>query len=222
MLVHPVSDEIVERLWSAREDGREVTSLRDLGLAVTEAELEEATAELLAAQAIRVEPKLELLNAGAERGRGVIRRHRLAEILFTEVLEVDLHDAEASACEFEHMLSERVVDRVCAFLGHPPKCPHGKPIPRGSCCTKFERKVDPLIVRLLDLPLSASGRIVFIAPKSATRLNRLATLGIVAGSDIRLVQRKPSIVVDCGETSVALEEEIATEIYVRPEMGGRG
>jgi DtxR family Mn-dependent transcriptional regulator len=119
------------------------------------------------------------------------------------------------------MLSERVVDRVCTFLGHPPKCPHGAPIPRGSCCSKFERKVDPLIMRLCDLPLAGVGKIVFIAPKSATRLNRLATLGILPGSDVRLVQRQPSIVVDCGETSVALEEEIATEIYVRPEGNGR-
>lgn len=217
MLVHPITDEILERLWAIREEGQPLPPLAQLRIQATPEELQAATTELVAARAITFEPTLTLLPAGAERGRGIVRRHRLAEILFTEVLEADMQEAEASACEFEHMLSERVVDRVCSFLGHPPKCPHGRAIPSGSCCAKFERKVDPLIMRLYDMPLSTRGRIVFIAPKSATRLNRLATLGIVPGTDVRLVQRKPSIVVDCGETTVALEEEIASEIYVRPE-----
>jgi DtxR family transcriptional regulator, Mn-dependent transcriptional regulator len=218
MMIHPVADEVLERLWTMREEGRASLSREELRLPNAGEEVEAALNELAASRSIRLGERIELLEAGAERGRGIVRRHRLAEILFTEVLAVDLHDAEASACEFEHMLSERVVDRVCTFLGHPPKCPHGQAIPQGSCCHKFERKVDPLIMRLYDLPISAAGKIVFIAPKSAARLNRLATLGVLPGTDIRLLQRKPSIVIDCGETSIALEEEIAYEIYVRPVM----
>lgn len=217
MMIHPVADELLERLWCMREEGKRAQSSADLDLAIDERELSAAAAELTAARAIRTEPAFELLPAGEERARAIVRRHRLAEILFTEVLEVDARDAEASACEFEHMLSERVVDRVCTFLGHPPKCPHAKPIPQGSCCHKFERKVDPLITRLFDLPLAGSGKIVFIAPKSPTRLNRLATLGVIPGTEVRLLQRRPSIVIGCGETSIALEEEIAYEIYVRPD-----
>ena len=145
----------------------------------------------------------------------LVRRHRLAEILFSQLFETDMHEAEASACEFEHMLSESVVDRVCTFLGHPPKCPHGKPIPEGSCCRKFERKLEPLIRRLADLPIGSSGTIAFIVPRSAGRLNRLGALGILPGTGVRLVQRKPAFVVSVGETTVALEEEIAYEMYVR-------
>lgn len=217
MMIHPVGDEILERLWCLREEGKSTPRFEDLSLEVDDAEVRQGIAELSAARALRAGETLELLTSGEERGRAIVRRHRLAEILFTEVLEVDAHDAEQSACEFEHMLSERVVDRVCTFLGHPPKCPHGKSIPQGSCCHKFERKVDPLIMRLYDLPIASSGKIVFIAPKSPTRLNRLATLGVIPGTEVRLLQRKPSIVIGCGETSIALEEEIAHEIYVRPE-----
>lgn len=219
MMIHPAGDELLERMWSLREEGKGAATWSDLNLPIGDEELRAAAAELTAARAIRVEPRLELLPAGEERARAIVRRHRLAEILFTEVLEVDPGDAEASACEFEHMLSERVVDRVCAFLGHPPKCPHGMAIPQGSCCAKFERKVDPLITRLFDLPIASSGKIVFIAPKSPTRLNRLATLGVIPGTEVRLLQRRPSIVISCGETSIALEEEIAYEIYVRPDGG---
>lgn len=126
-------------------------------------------------------------------------------------------DEELSACEMEHMLSEEVVDRVCTFLGHPPKCPHGNPVPQGACCRKLDRKVEPLIGRLCDLPIGGRGTIAFITPKSPARLNRLATLGIVPGTMVKLVQRKPSFVIRCGETTVAIEEEIANEILVRPE-----
>lgn len=214
MLIHPVADEILERLWYLHERGEEVSAIEDLRIDAEDETVRGAIAELLSDHAITSDPGLRMLPAGEERARGIIRRHRLAEILFSEVLEVEWEDAEASACEFEHMLSERVVDRVCTFLGHPPKCPHGLTIPPGSCCSRFDRKVDPLVSRLSELPISGSGTIVFMAPASSW-LNRLSALGIVPGTEVKLVQRKPSIVISCGQTSVAIEDEIARGIYVR-------
>jgi len=215
MLVHPVTDEILELLWYAKESGRTKKSVTDLRVDAGEDEIARAARELTDLGFIRTDPHLELLPAGEERARGIVRRHRLAEILFAEVLDVELADAEASACEFEHMLSERVVDRVCTFLGHPPKCPHGKPIPQGSCCRIFERRVDPLIVRLLDLKPGDEAKIAFIAPRSSARLDRLAVLGVVPGTLVRLVQKKPAVVIACGETSLAIEDETAREIWMR-------
>jgi DtxR family Mn-dependent transcriptional regulator len=215
-MIHPATDEILERLWYAEEDNtvaRNVCDLRDGGAS---APSEAALDELIAGGLVSRGADLRLTAAGEERARGIVRRHRLAEILFAEVLDVGLPDAEISACEIEHTLSERVVDRVCTFLGHPPKCPHGHAIPQGSCCRVFSRKVDPLIMPIVDLPIGASGSVVFITPKSATRLNRLAALGIVPGTEIRLLKRKPSVVLACGQTSIAVEEEIGREIYVRP------
>ena len=46
-------------------------------------------------------------------------------------------DVETAACAFEHLLTEDAVQRVCTFLGHPSKCPHGRPIPPGDCCRIF-------------------------------------------------------------------------------------
>jgi DtxR family Mn-dependent transcriptional regulator len=203
---HPAADEILEQLWYAQEEQRAIASFDD----------ESALQELLAAKLIRRGDAIELTGEGAERARGIVRRHRLAEILFTQVLDVDVKDAETSACEFEHILAERVVDRVCTFLGHPPACPHGLPIPEGSCCRVYAKKVEPLITRLVDLPLGATGSVVFIAPRSVSRLNRLASFGVVPGSQVRLIERKPSVVLACGQTSIAVEDEIGREIYVRP------
>jgi DtxR family Mn-dependent transcriptional regulator len=210
---HPPADEVLERLWYAKEEQRTIAKIAELEL---NGEAAKAAAELIAAGLIHAGATIELTNEGAERARGIVRRHRLAEILFGQVLEVDSTDAEKSACEFEHILAERVVDRVCTFLGHPPACPHGLPIPQGSCCQVYSKKVDPLITRLIDLPIGGSGSVVFIAPKSTVRLNRLAAFGVVPGSQVRLVERKPSVVLACGQTSLAVEDEIGREIYVRP------
>jgi DtxR family Mn-dependent transcriptional regulator len=213
---HPPADEVLERLWYAQEEQRSLHSLSELKM---NGDAAAAIDELVEAKLVRKHgDTVELTQAGTERARGIVRRHRLAEILFTQVLEADSQDAEQSACEFEHMLTERVVDRVCTFLGHPPACPHGHPIPQGSCCSVYSKKVDPLITRLIDLPIGASGSVVFIAPKSVSRLNKLAAFGVVPGSQVRLVERKPSVVLACGQTSLAVEDEIGREIYVRPSQ----
>ena len=213
---HPPADEILERLWYAREEQRSVRDASELEL---DGESEAAIDELVAAKLVRrTADALELTEAGAQRARGIVRRHRLAESLFAQVLDVDRHEAEKSACELEHTLAERVVDRVCTFLGHPPACPHGHAIPQGSCCQVYSKKIEPLITRLIDLPIGGSGSVVFIAPKSVSRLNRLAAYGVVPGSHVRLVERKPSVVLSCGQTSIAVEDEIGREIYVRPAV----
>lgn len=213
---HPVTDEVLEQLFYAREEQREIRSLDDLLL---NGDAAPAVEDLISAKHVRRHGEaIELTSEGAERARGIVRRHRLAEILFTQVLDVDTQDAEKSACEFEHILAERVVDRVCTFLGHPPACPHGHPIPQGSCCQVYSKKVDPLITRLVDLPIGGTASVVFIAPKSVSRLNRLAAFGVVPGSQVRLIERKPSIVLACGQTSIAVEDEIGREIYVRPAV----
>ncbi len=207
-MIHPLTDEVLERLWYAREKGQSPDLSRLTG------DVDAAKRELIAAK--QLSDCMELLPEGERRARGIVRRHRLAEILFTQLLDVEIREAERSACELEHILAENVVDRVCTFLGHPPACPHGAPVPQGECCRVYTRKVEPLITRLIDLPLGATGSVVFIAPKSVARVNRLASFGVVPGSEVRLIERKPSVVFSCGHTSIAVEDDIGREIYVRP------
>jgi hypothetical protein len=45
-----------------------------------------------------------------------------------------------------------------------------------------------------------------------------SAFGIVPGTQVRLIERKPSIVLACGQTSIAVEDEIGREIYVRPAV----
>ena len=72
---------------------------------------------------------------GRTKAGSIIRRHRLAERLFTDSLAMDSEsEIEQQACKFEHILSPGATDKICAFLGHPRTCPHGAPIPPGPCC----------------------------------------------------------------------------------------
>jgi putative ABC transport system ATP-binding protein len=78
---------------------------------------------------------VELTERGRQRAADIIRRHRLAERLFTDSLALESEsEIEQQACKFEHILSPEATDKICTFLGHPKTCPHGAPIPKGNCC----------------------------------------------------------------------------------------
>jgi putative ABC transport system ATP-binding protein len=78
---------------------------------------------------------VELTPRGQKRAADIIRRHRLAERLFTDSLAMDSEtEIEQQACKFEHILSPEATDKICTFLHHPRTCPHGSPIPPGPCC----------------------------------------------------------------------------------------
>src|SRR5690348_6404995 len=90
---------------------------------------------------------VELTPRGRQRAADIIRRHRLAERLFTDSLALDSEtEIEQQACKFEHILSPEATDKICAFLGHPRTCPHGAPIPPGACCGKQTEFTDHKII----------------------------------------------------------------------------
>ncbi|HWF06962.1 MAG TPA: ATP-binding cassette domain-containing protein [Bryobacteraceae bacterium] len=129
-------DEVLEHLWTRREstDHMESTDF-------TEVQWRKLIGTLTRIGLVSVVDGEERFTpAGEERARNVIRRHRLAERLFMDVLSIrDEIEIESSACKFEHILSPDVTDRICTLLGHPVACPHGSPIPRGDCC--IEKRV---------------------------------------------------------------------------------
>jgi len=218
-------DEILEAVFVAREIGRDdaagvvatagVKSERGAGHAPGASEQDLAALELAGLLSVSG-GRVALTPAGEARASAVVRRHRLTERLFRDLLAAGDETAEAQACEFEHILSPEATESVCTLLGHPPTCPHGKPIPPGPCCGTFQRTLRPLVTGLPAFPLGATGRIVFIAPKFHDRMDRLASLGVIPGSTIHLHQRSPSFVIEVGETTIALDPEIANEVYVKP------
>jgi putative ABC transport system ATP-binding protein len=162
-------DEILEELWVMEEHGERaelgrmdthgvlpvtiaVEKMTELGLVTTSPHPPEAHEhkpfvnpchDAMRPEGIFVRDGSALV-ALTPRGRtkagSIIRRHRLAERLFTDSLAMDSEsEIEQQACKFEHILSPGATDKICAFLGHPRTCPHGAPIPPGPCCPASAR-----------------------------------------------------------------------------------
>lgn len=217
MADNKAAEEILEFIWTEREKGQNsISKLIGIG-EVAEAGADRLTIEAMAKDGlVRIEGDLiYLIGDGEKRAEAVIRNHRLAERLFTEVLVLDEEAVEKNACNFEHTLSSEVTNSICTLLGHPPTCPHGLLIPRGECCKKADSELKPIVKALNELDPNDLCRIIFIVSSSNTRLDKLSTLGLVPGSVVRLKQRRPAFVVQIGETTIALDPAIAKEIYVK-------
>ena len=207
-------DELLELIWTLREEG--VSDVNQLFNSTQDAEAKSILRQMVKDDLFQMDgDRMILKERGEEKAREIIRRHRLTERLFSEIFEMSEDEAEEEACRLEHILTPAATESVCTFLGHPPTCMHGKPIPRGECCAKFRKEMKPLVTPLEELGLGEEGRIVFIVPKSHQRLDRLSTLGVVPGSIVRMHQKKPSHVLQLGETTIALDKDIVKDIYVK-------
>ncbi len=207
-------EEALELLWVLNEENKD--SLTLLKACSDDDEIDNVIEDLKNRKWVTVEADdLRFTEEGKKIARTIVRRHRLAERLFADVFEMKEEIIHEDACRMEHILSEELTDSVCTFLGHPPTCPHGKPIPRGECCRKYKTNVTPLVVRLIDFDVGHQGRITYIVPADPARLNRLNSIGIHAGATIKLLQRWPSVVIKVDETTVAVDPDIAREIFVK-------
>jgi DtxR family Mn-dependent transcriptional regulator len=144
----------------------------------------------------------------------VIRRHRLTESLLTYVLGLPEEKADAIACDMEHTLPPEMERSICTLLGHPPFSPAGKPIPPGEDCLQKLSSIDAAIVNLCDLVPGEEGRIAYIRPKNHTRLHRLSAFGIVPGVTVKLHQTYPAFCIKFEETELAIDPDVAEDIFV--------
>ncbi len=158
---------------------------------------------------------IKLTGEGNRKARGIVRRHRLAERLLTDLLDMGEENIERPACEFEHLLSKEATDRICTLLGHPAECPHGLPIPAGGCCKGGREDITPVIKPASKAALGEKMVITYIQTNNHPRLHRLLSYDIGPGSEIVVLQKNPVYVLKVGETDIAIEEDIVEDIYVR-------
>ena len=72
---------------------------------------------------------LELTPDGLAKATRVMRKHRLAERLLTDVIGLEWNLVHDEACRWEHVMSDRVEQRLLELLDHPQRSPYGNPIP---------------------------------------------------------------------------------------------
>lgn len=180
------------------------------------ASLEDVLADLSREQLVEGNgADVRLTEEGRRAAELIVRRHRLAERLLTDVLEIQDLETETSACKFEHILSPEVTESICTLLGHPVTCPHGRRIPPGRCCLQARENLRPVVLPLSALAPGEEGRVAYIATHHHQRLDRLTGMGLVPGVKVRLHQRQPSFVIQFGETQLAVDQDVASDIYIR-------
>lgn len=129
--VNPTEEEYLQTFLELEEDGVPPIRARLADrLRITPAAVSEGIHRLIDRGLATEENRLLTLTpAGAEAGRAVVRRHRLAECFLVDILDLPWSHAHREASRWEHVLSQDVERRIVAVLGDPPVCPHGNPIP---------------------------------------------------------------------------------------------
>lgn len=119
-------------LYELREEG--IPSMRARlveRLKLSAPSVSETTARLATDGLVEIssDRTVHLTDVGLVRAAAVMRKHRLAELLLTEVIGLDWRLVHNEACRWEHVISDAVSDRLTVLLGNPQRCPHGNAIP---------------------------------------------------------------------------------------------
>lgn len=212
-MLNEKQEEIMEAIWCAGEnksysiDAIQKKCIIDF----TEADLAEIEQQGLI---ISHAGKILFSSKGKPLAETIMRRHRLAEVLVSSILKLKNSAMEEVACKVEHGLEPEVEEAICTLLGHPEICPDGKPIPKGKCCQKNLTVVDKIVVGLNELTSSESGKITYIKPGSHSNLHQLISLGLQPGVVVTVHRVNPTFCIKFENTELAIDEEIAKNIFV--------
>lgn len=155
-----------------------------------------------------------LTDAGEKVALEVIRHHRLIELYLIEALGFTWDEVHEQADILEHVISEKLEERIAAALNHPKFDPHGDPIPGKDGAMAwvdarpltFHTLGDHLIItRILD-------------DSNAELLRYLAELGLIPGAHIRIVAVAPfagPITLEVGGETKVIGQKAASEILVK-------
>ncbi|MEO0284294.1 MAG: metal-dependent transcriptional regulator [candidate division WOR-3 bacterium] len=155
-----------------------------------------------------------------ERGKhaasDIIRRLRLAEWLFHELVEVNNNYSSEAACRLEHILNEEIADRICSLFGHPRFCPHGKPIPRGKCCgEKKFNTIKPIHLPLTYVEEGEFVKVISIDTDDRRILHKLVSLGLMPGVILKVLKKRPLFMIELDESVISVDRDIAEKIFVK-------
>jgi DtxR family Mn-dependent transcriptional regulator len=156
---------------------------------------------------------VRLTRAGRAHAMGVVRKHRLIETFLVRVLKMDWKEVHEEAEALEHAISDRVLLRIDAILGHPGSDPHGDPIP-ASDSAPLDRGSG---LTLATCPLGGPLRVERIVDQSGPFLEFIQRTGLKPGARVRVRARdRASGVVRCelgkGEAALGLPEAAKIEV----------
>lgn len=163
---------------------------------------------------VNKDKEISLTRQGNTAALTVLKRHRLAERLLADVLQLEWYEVHEEACLLEHAISPRVEERLEAVLKQPSVCPHGNPIPTN------DRLPPAAGVPLSSMPPGARiivARITEEATQDRRLMEHLHGLGVVPGAAFTVKQMAPyagTMVLASGDREVTLSTAISEMIWV--------
>jgi DtxR family Mn-dependent transcriptional regulator len=146
---HPAFEEYCEAVFELQEDDVDVIQARIAErLQVSRPAVSEMIKRMEHEGLVDVDRQIVLTTQGRVLAEQVVRRHRLAERLLTDVLGLSWAEAHKEAGKWEHVISDNVEHAIDRLLGEPTTCPHGNPIPGANYKA-------PDMVALSDVELGA-------------------------------------------------------------------
>ena len=192
-----ISARLVERFnVSAPAVSETVTRLEEEGLVV-----------------VHPDRTLGLTAAGEEVAVSVMRKHRLAERLLTDVVGLAWEHVHTEACRWEHVISDRVEARLVELLDKPETCPHGNPIPglataddptRLGTLAAAAARGEPVVVQRISEKLQGD----------EDAMRRLREAGLRPGGTVVPHVADGKVLTDVGGASLELALDEAELVYV--------
>jgi DtxR family Mn-dependent transcriptional regulator len=165
---------------------------------------------------------LELTDEGRRLATRVMRKHRLAERLLTDVIGLDWELVHDEACRWEHVISETVERRLVQLLDHPTTSPYGNPIPGldelgdGPLAEAFMTDVEPLSkVADGDEGRVLVRRISEEMQKDEVLMSALRRVGALPDKTITVITTAEGVLVGSGGETAEIVPEAADHIFVK-------
>jgi len=127
---------------------------------------------------------VRLTSAGEKLAGLVLRRHRLVELFLVQVMGMSWAEVHEEAEQLEHVVSERLIERIDEMLGRPTHDPHGDPIPNPDGAIA-RRELDTL----LTCPVGAPLRVTRIADQDPAFLRFVEKNGLKPGQPVEVETR---------------------------------
>jgi DtxR family Mn-dependent transcriptional regulator len=211
---HPPLEEYLEAIHELDEEGTAVIQARLVErLQHAAPSVSEMVGRLRADGYVSVRGRaIQLTAKGRARAESVVRKHRLAERLLTDVIGLEWHKAHEEACRWEHVISDEVEARLVEVLGHPTTCPHGNPIPGAP-------RLDHAQFALVDSEPGDHVRLERVTEKveiDERSLTYLSTHNFVPGAGAHVRSKAPdgTLTLDLDEGTIALGPALAAQLFV--------
>lgn len=204
----------LKHIYYLQEEGNAVTTSLLAGkLKIAAASVTDMVKKLSEQRYLRHAPYrgVQLTEKGRRSALKIIRKHRLWEMFLSEVLHFGWDEIHDEAEKFEHIMSDKMEDKIDAALGFPSVDPHGDPIPTKKGTVKT--------IQMFPLSNAREGsvvRIVRVNDANPELLQYASTIGVSLNTKVNIKQRikfDNSLIVKIGSKEITISSIAAENIF---------